>query len=376
MKKKKPVVVLAAGGTGGHIYPAESLAKYLEEGGCEIFLISDKKGADLSTSEGWLKVIEITVQSVSGKTGLGKVVAFLSLLKAIFQVRRILKKLHPQAVIGFGGYASFPTMVAAVIGKHKTIIHEQNAIMGRANRFLASRVNVIATSFRSTQGVPVNAKTNVIMTGMPVRQNMISKHGRGYPKLSKKSKLRILIAGGSQGASVLSKVVPDAIRVLGVDRSDQIEINQQCRQEDYERLEAIYQQLGVYADVSVFYKDIADRLRDCHLFIGRAGASTIAELKVVGRPSILIPYPFAFDDHQTRNAFEIEQIGGGWLIPEPLFTADELARRLKIFLRCPRMLDTAASSISANGNPKATEFLGALVLNDGSKHLSRDIGLV
>ena len=373
-ERNKPIAVLAAGGTGGHIYPAGALAKELAEQGWQISLISDKKGVTYGLSPDLVKIFEVSAATPSGKTWLKKFIALLVLAKGVFQARNILKELHPRAVIGFGGYASFPTMIAAVLGNYKTIIHEQNSVMGKANRFLSNRVGKIATSFDYTEAIPDKAKRNVVLTGMPVRESLLKTRHFGYPDFGESSKLKILVLGGSQGASILSRIVPNALKKLYPHELGRVEISQQCRLEDFERLKEVYKGLGVKADISVFFNNIAERLKNCHLFIGRAGASTIAELKVVGRPSILVPYPFAADDHQSRNAFFIEHIGAGWLITEQFFTPSELAKRVKTFFYSPEILQRAAACAKAAGKPEATESLTELIINqngNGSGQLSR-----
>jgi len=271
-------------------------------------------------------------------------------------------------VIGFGGYASVPTMLAADLGGYAAAIHEQNAVLGRANRMLASRVKKIATCFDNVAGVPEGMDTKVVCTGMPVRPAVIACRDTPYPELDDDSPLHLLVFGGSQGARVLSDVVPHAVGRLGGHLKQRLRITQQCRPEDLGRVRDEYANAGVAAELEIFFDDLPKRIGASHLVIGRSGASTVAELTTIGRPAILIPYPNATDDHQSGNAHAIDEAGGGWLINEAAFTANALAKRLDSLFGLPAVLQRSAANARAAGRPEAAidlaNLVSGIILND------------
>ncbi len=358
---KFPAVVLAAGGTGGHIFPAEALALELKKRGFKLALISDFRGNQYSGVLGNIETYSIQASGIAGKNLGQKFNGFVNLIIGMFQARSILKRVKPHVVIGFGGYASFPTMVAACFGAFRTIIHEQNAILGRANRLLAAHVDYIATSFQSTDAIPSRLNRNDICTGMPVRKFNKKENQIKYPTFNEKEKLKILVLGGSQGAKIFSRVIPEAIKNLGDIGRSRIEVVQQCRSEDIETVESFYKKIGVKAELRVFFDDVLEKIAKSHLIISRSGASTIAELTTIGRPSILIPYPYAVDEHQTKNAIALDSCGAGWLIPEQSFTSEMLSERLDFLLNLPVNLAKAAGCAKAMGKPDATKALADLV---------------
>ena len=356
-----PLVVMAAGGTGGHVFPAEALAEELIGRGYRLALLTDRRGGAFSGILGDLETYRIRAGGVAGKKVWAVLRSGCELTIGLFQARRLLRKLSPKAVIGFGGYASLPTMLAASFDGYATAIHEQNAVLGRANRLLSLRVRKIATCFESVRGVPKGIQHKLVPTGMPVRPAVIKSRDKPYPKFLTDRPLKLLVFGGSQGARVLSDVVPAAVRSLNDEFRRRLFISQQCRQEDLGRVGDAYAGTGVEVNLKSFFTDLPALIADAHLVIGRSGASTIAELTVIGRPAILVPYPHAIDNHQLGNAQAIDEAGGGWLINETAFTPVALARRLESLFNLPAVLERGAVNARAIGRPNAAIQLADLV---------------
>ncbi len=355
------LVVLAAGGTGGHMFPAEALAVELAGRGCRLAVITDRRGGVWQGASADMETHHIRAGGVAGKSFVARLQSGPELAIGTWQARGLLKRLRPQAVVGFGGYASVPTMVAASFGGYPTALHEQNAVIGRANRLLAGRVEKIATSFEKLEGLPPEAAGKVTHTGMPVRTAVTAIGERPYPSLKGKRPISLLVIGGSQGATVFSKVIPEALGLMDEGMRARLRIQQQCRPEDLDQVHVLYKSLGIEAELKTFFDDMPERLSKAHLLISRAGASTVAETLVAGRPAILIPYPHAIDDHQTRNAHAVDEAGAGWLMPEDSFTPTNLAERLDSLLGLPAILEKAASSAKAAGAVDAAERLADMV---------------
>jgi UDP-N-acetylglucosamine--N-acetylmuramyl-(pentapeptide) pyrophosphoryl-undecaprenol N-acetylglucosamine transferase len=361
MPQMASLIVLTAGGTGGHVFPAEALAGELVRRGFHLALITDARGDSYGGILGDVDTYRVRAGGVAGKGVLAKIRSVLELIVGTWQARGLLKKLKPKAVVGFGGYASVPTMLAACSGDYKTALHEQNAVLGRANRLLATRVDRIATSFENIQGIPVEAKSKVVRTGMPVRDMVITCASQPYPALAPDTPVRIMVMGGSMGARVMSDVVPAAIAQLPETLRQRLHITQQCRPEDIERVKTAYANMGVTVELDRFFSDIPERLAASHLLIARSGASTVAEVTVIGRPSVLVPYPHAIDNHQDRNAHAVDEAGAGWLIPETSFSPELLAKRLQALVEMPATLNNAAECSKAIGRADAVKELADLV---------------
>lgn len=373
---RDPLVVLAAGGTGGHVFPAEALATELSGRGCRIAIVTDRRGGHAFS--GILRTTEthyIRAGGIAGKSVAGVLKSAPELLVGFAQAWALLKRLSPGAVVGFGGYAALPTMMAAAYAGFPTAIHEQNAVLGRANRILAPRVGRIATSFARLRGIQPEAAARAVHTGMPVRPAVVALRDRPYEAPRSGGPLKLLVIGGSQGARVLSTVVPAAIALLPRAVRDRLKLVQQCRPEDLERVRAAYAAVQMAPTLAGFFGDLPERLAECHLLIGRAGASTVAEMTTLGRPAILVPYPSAIDDHQTANAQALDEAGGGWLMPEPAFTAEALAGRLESLFALPASLENAAAAARAVGRPDAAARLADMVLGllpNGSARAQRE----
>ncbi len=355
------LVVLAAGGTGGHVFPAEALAAELAGRGVRLALVTDRRGSALGGSLGAVETHRIRAGAIAGKGMVARLRNTPELAWGIVQARALLKRLAPDAVIGFGGYASVPTMLAAGFAGLRTAIHEQNAVLGRANRLLARRVGRIATSFEVAEGLPPDAAGKVTRTGMPVRPEVAAMRERPYPTLAGDGPVHVFVLGGSQGARVFSDVVPAAVGLLAETWRRRLRISQQCRPETQEDTRGAYGKLGVEAELFPFFADVPGRLVAAHLIIARAGASTVAECTAVGRPAILVPYPFAIDDHQTVNARCVDKAGAGWLMPQHAFMPEALAARLESLFGRPAALERAAGCARAAGRGDAAARLADLV---------------
>jgi UDP-N-acetylglucosamine--N-acetylmuramyl-(pentapeptide) pyrophosphoryl-undecaprenol N-acetylglucosamine transferase len=354
-------VILAAGGTGGHVFPAEALAGELLNRNYRLAVVTDRRGQAYGGTLGQLATYRIRAGGIAGRSLPARLRALGSLAVGFLQATALLQRLKPDAVIGFGGYASVPTMLAAATVGCRTGLHEQNAVLGRANRLLARRVTRIATCYAQVRYLSAAWRGKTVQTGMPVRAPIIALRSRAYDPPRADGPIRLLVLGGSQGARVLSEVVPAALVRLADRLGRPIEVSQQCRPEDLDRVRQIYAGSGVGATLETFFQDVPQRLADSHLVIARAGASTVGELTVLGRPSILVPYPYAVDDHQTANAHAIDEAGGGWLMPETAFTAEGLCARLGSLFVQPDSLGHAAACARAVGVPDAAVRLADLI---------------
>ena len=356
-----PLVVLAAGGTGGHVYPAESLAAEMLNRNYRLVLITDRRGDAYGGVLGDLDTYRVRAGGVAGKSIIARIKSVAEIAVGVWQAHRILSQLKPNVVVGFGGYASVPTMVAASFGSYKTAIHEQNAIFGRANRLLAPRVDRVASCFSELEQVPNSVLNKVVESGMPVRTPIIEQRETPYPELNDNSPIHLLVLGGSQGSRVLSDVIPDAIINLPNYLKARIRITQQCRPEDLDRVRAQYLSAKISAELSPFFINVPEQMARAHLVIGRSGASTVAEALVVGRPSIMVPYKYAIDDHQTKNAQAVDEVGAGWLMAEKSFTFESLSNRLENLLSIPNTLTKAAARAKASGRPDAAKRLADII---------------
>jgi UDP-N-acetylglucosamine--N-acetylmuramyl-(pentapeptide) pyrophosphoryl-undecaprenol N-acetylglucosamine transferase len=332
-----PLIVLAAGGTGGHLFPAESLARELQLRGCAVELISDDRVADFASSFPADAIHEVTSGTVTGKGMLGKLSGSIALARGVWECRGLLKRLQPRAVVGFGGYPTVPPVLAATMLGIPAVLHEQNAVIGRANRFLSGRVNRIATGFA------INPRFAHV--GNPVRATVLDAAKTAMPPLQPGGPLRLLVFGGSQGARIMGEIVPPAIGLLSpVDRA-RLHVTQQVRQEDMARVQADYARLGLVSDCAPFFRDLPQRMAASHLIIGRSGASTVAELAVIGRPSILVPLPGSLDQDQAANARVLADSGAAEIMLQNTFTPEALAQRLTDILANPAsLLDMAAKA--------------------------------
>ncbi len=356
-------VVLAAGGTGGHVFPAMALASELASRGVRATLVTDERGRTHGDGSGGIDVHCVQAGGLAGKGVFARARSVSELGMGTWQAHRLLKRITPDVVVGFGGYASVPTMLAARMAGIKTAIHEQNAILGRANRMLASKAAAIATSFEETAGLPVGAASRVSHTGMPVRPIVAAVRDRAFPPLETDGPINILVLGGSQGAHVFSEIIPQSLGLLPAELRRRLRVTQQARPEDVDATEASFRLHDVRCEIATFFADVPERLATTHLLIGRSGASTVAEVLTVGRPSILVPYPYAADDHQAFNAHAVADAGAGWLMPQSAFAPPALAARLESLFSLPATLEKAAAAARAVGRADAVVGLADMVSN-------------
>ena len=354
--------VLAAGGTGGHVFPAEALARELLGRGSRVHLLSDGRADGIAGRVPGIEIHRVRAGRFGGGPGQAAK-AFADLALGSVQAGQLLRRLAPTAVIGFGGYPSFPTMLAAAYLGLPTVVHEQNAVLGRANRWLAPRARRIATGFPATAGLRPADGARCVHTGNPVRPAILAIGEKGYQPPEPGRPIELLILGGSQGARFLSEVVPPALASLPPRLRDLFQISQQVRPEDLAAVAEVYRRYDIAADVSSFFNDVPARLARAHLAICRAGASTVAELAAAGRPAVLIPYPHATDDHQTANARALAEAGGAWVMPQSQLSPDILAFRLQTLLADRAKLTAAAQRIASFARRDAAQRLARLALD-------------
>lgn len=360
--------VLAAGGTGGHLIPAFALAVELERRGHHVALITDDRGSRLPGKPHSL-VAHVLPAGRLGKNPLHWPKGIEAILEGKRMALRLFDSFQPSAVIGFGGYPAFPALWAATGAGIPSVIHEQNAVLGRVNRFLAGRVNAIATSYRQVERLKPKHAHKVHLIGNPVRAEVLALREQPFPAFSEDGLLRVLVTGGSQGAGILSQVVPDGLAMLPTSLRNRLQVTQQCRPEDIEAVRDRYASHEIPAELGTYFENMAERLADAHLFIGRAGASTVAELTAVGRPAILVPLPIATDDHQAFNTAEICAAGGARMIRQDRFTGAELAKQIQAIAMNPQTLATAAHAAWNCGYPNAVSDLADLVESFGGAPL-------
>jgi UDP-N-acetylglucosamine--N-acetylmuramyl-(pentapeptide) pyrophosphoryl-undecaprenol N-acetylglucosamine transferase len=356
--------VLAAGGTGGHMIPAHALAEELMRRGHRVALITDDRGARIPGLFSGVQVHILPAGRLSGGP-LGWFRAMRNIVTGRSMALRLYETFRPSAVIGFGGYPALPALLAARADKIPTLIHEQNAVLGRVNRLMAGKVDAVATAYDRIQRLPAKAAERVHLVGNPVRDEVLALREAPFPILSEDGIFRLLVTGGSQGATILSDVVPEGLALLPEHFRRRLQVTQQCRAEDIDAVRARYAALGIPADLATYLPDMPERLSWAHLVIARAGASTIAELTAAGRPAILVPLPSATDDHQTYNAREMAKAGGARMIAQRSFNAIELAKQMQKLALDPEALVNAAARARAVGRPNAARDLADLVERTG-----------
>jgi len=352
--------VLAAGGTGGHMIPAHALAAELKSRKHGVLLITDERGARFP---GLFKDVPVHILP-AGRLGGGPVgwlKAGGAVIKGRGEAKRLYREHRPDAVVGFGGYPAFPSLLAASAMHISTVLHEQNAVMGRVNRLLAGDAKAIGTAYDQVDRLRPAYADKVVLIGNPVREEIARLGELPFPPFDEIAPLKILVTGGSQGATVLSKVVHAGLGMLAPTLRRRLQVVQQCRPEDIERVRTQYAELGIPAELMTYIEDMDAKLADCHLMVGRAGASTVAELTAAGRPAILIPFAAATDDHQTANAREMVKAGGARAIQESDFTPQVLARQVEALAMDPVALNNAAARALSVGRPHAARDLADLV---------------
>lgn len=352
--------VLAAGGTGGHMVPAAALAAELTRRGHRVALVSDERGVRFPDLFDGIQTHVLPAGRLSGGP-IGWVRAGRQMWLGRQMARELYRTFRPAAVIGFGGYPALPALLAAFSAKVPTIIHEQNAVLGRVNRLVAGSVDAIATSYARVARLREKHVPKTHLVGNPVRESVLALRERPYPMLDEDGIFRVLVTGGSQGASILSQVVPDGLALLPIAFRRRMQVTHQARIEDIDTVRAKYAEHGIPAEIATYLPDLPDRLAWAHVVIARAGASTIAELTAAGRPAILVPLPSATDDHQSANVREMVTAGGARSIAQSGFTAVELAKQIQKLGLDPTSLINAASRARSCGRPHAVRDLADLV---------------
>jgi UDP-N-acetylglucosamine--N-acetylmuramyl-(pentapeptide) pyrophosphoryl-undecaprenol N-acetylglucosamine transferase len=350
-------IILAAGGTGGHMVPAHALSLVLMRQGFEVSLLTDTRGQSYSGLFAGVPKHVLPVAQIKP----GKPTTWLSGLRTLWQsrqaARQLFKSYTPALVLGFGGYPCVPALWAALGLGIPTALHEQNAVLGRVNRYFASKVALLATSYPQTRLLPKAARAKTVYTGNPVRAEIEALRAEPFPDFNQEGAFRVLVVGGSQGASILSDVVPSALALLPAHVRARLQVTQQCRPDDIAMVRQIYAEQGIAASLATYIEDMATELAWAHLVIARAGASTLAELTSVGRPAILVPLPTATDNHQTHNARHMVEAGGARMIAQHAFTPAELARQIQKIALGPGSLINAAKRARQSGVPRAAERL-------------------
>lgn len=360
MSEEKKKIILSAGGTGGHMTPAAALGQDLVSRGFDVVLVTDQRGQKYkSLFEG----IEMHVirSGTLGAGVLGKVKGIFNLGLGILQAFQFVKKYEPDMVVGFGGYPSVPAVYAAQKLNIPTIIHEQNAIIGRANAFLAPKADRIALSFPNMRGIEDVDRMRVIVCGNPVRPEISALYHKPYPVLQENGALNILVLGGSLGAHVFSDIVPKALSQLNPDHIARLRVVQQCREDDLPPVQKMYDEAGIRAELATFFDDAPQKIEEAHLLISRSGASTVCEIATAGRPAIFVPYPHHKDQQQKMNAEEMADARGAWIMTESGFTVEALLAKVETFLQNPESLFRAAEAARTCGKPDAARKLGNLV---------------
>ena len=356
--------VLAAGGTGGHMIPAHALAEELMRRGHRVALVTDDRGARIPGLFERVPVHILPAGRISGGP-----VGWMRALKNIFTGRAMASRMYetfrPSAVIGFGGYPALPALLAAQKEGIPTLVHEQNAVLGRVNRLMAKKVDAVATAYPEVDRLKSKHWDKTHLVGNPVRDEVLALREQPFPPLTEDGIFRVLVTGGSQGATILSDVVPDGLAMLPEHFRRRLQVTQQCRPEDIEEVRRKYAAHGIPADLATYLPDLPARLAWSHLVIARAGASTIAELTAAGRPAILVPLPSATDNHQVSNAREMAKAGGARMILQSKFTPVELAKQMQKLGLDPKSLHNAAERAKAVGRPDAARDLADLVERTG-----------
>lgn len=357
-----PLCMIAAGGTGGHMFPAQSLAETLLEQGWRVTLSTDDRGARFTggfPSEVTIQKVKSATPSRGGTAG-KLLLPFRVGAGVIGAIGQMLRD-KPEVIVGFGGYPTIPALGAGTILRIPRMIHEQNGVLGRVNELFARRVNAVACGTWPTK-LPTGVLGHFV--GNPVRQSVREVIGTSYEG-PEAERLSVVIVGGSQGARILSDVVPAAMAALPAALRERLSLSHQARGEDEERVRAVYKDKGIQAEVAPFFQDVPERFAKAQLVISRSGASTVADIAAIGRPSILVPFAAAVRDEQTANARQLVEAEAAILIPEARFTPETLAQEVARILENPAAAALMAENALAVGRPNAAEHLAEMVTSLG-----------
>lgn len=352
-----PLVLLSAGGTGGHLFPAEALAHALRPMGVRVGLVTDERALAYAKDFPADEIHGVASATFGSRSPVALAKSAFKLAKGFAQSLLLIQKRRPAVLVGFGGYPTLPPALAASVFGTKLVLHEQNGVMGRANRALADRATLIATGFPLVRNTKPEWRGKMVHVGNPVRPAVIAASGVPYPSTQSGFDFSLLVFGGSQGARVMADVVPQALALLPEAARARLRVVQQARQEDVERVEAIYRSAAIAAEIAPFFKDLPQRMAQAHLVVARSGASTVAELGVIGRPAMLIPLPHSLDGDQAANATQFAACGAATLIPQSEFDGAQLRDAILSALADPSGLTQAAAAAKSAGIPDAAQRL-------------------
>ena len=355
----KKVVVIAAGGTGGHLFPAAAFAEEMFRRGWRVVLMTDARGRRYAEGFPAERIIDVPAASLS-MNPFTAIPNALKIWRGVNEAKRHFKQLTPSLVAGFGGYPSFPALMAARAHKVPILIHEQNSVLGRVNRAMATSASVVACGFERLERLPRKAQDRKHVVGNPVRLPILAVRERPYPEAPAGGRLNLLIIGGSQGARLFGDVIPEAISLLPQQVRARLDVVHQVREEQVAAANKVYEKAKVNAEVAPFFNDMGQRLGAAHLVISRAGASSVTELQVAGRPAILVPFAAAADDHQTVNAEGLTGVGAADLFIEEDFEPATLAACLERRFADPHGLAVRAAAARAAAKPEAAKSLADL----------------
>jgi UDP-N-acetylglucosamine--N-acetylmuramyl-(pentapeptide) pyrophosphoryl-undecaprenol N-acetylglucosamine transferase len=358
--KQSGSVLLAAGGTGGHLFPAQALAEELARRGIAVDLATDMRGDRYGTGFPARTIHRLPSATLGSKSPVALARTALLLSRGLIASFKLLGQIKPKVVVGFGGYPTFPPLKAASLRGIPTLLHEQNAVLGRANKMLAKGVTAIATSFATTKYLAPELADKARLTGNPVRTVVIEAAKQAFSPPMPDGRLSLLVFGGSQGARYFSEVVPPALALLPMEIRHRLSVVQQARAEDAEAVAAAYRASGIEAEVSHFFSDLPERMAKSQLVVARSGASTVAELTVIGRPAILVPLPHALDNDQLQNASRLAESGAAWCIEQTDLSPQRLAHDIGTLLVGGEALATAADAAKKLGRPDAVGRLADL----------------
>jgi UDP-N-acetylglucosamine--N-acetylmuramyl-(pentapeptide) pyrophosphoryl-undecaprenol N-acetylglucosamine transferase len=356
------LVLLAAGGTGGHLFPAEALAVALKARGVAIELATDARATQYGAQFPARATHIIPSAPIRGRDPISLARTAGALGAGVAKALVLLGRIKPAAVVGFGGYPTLPPLYAATLRRIPSVIHDANAVMGRANGLLAGRVSAIATGFPGVVAHGGRLAGKATVTGNPVRPAVVAAAAQAYPALPAAGPLRLLVFGGSQGARVMADIVPGAIERLAPELRARLAVTQQARPEDHDRVAGPYARLGVAHEVAPFFIDLPARIAAAHLIVSRSGASTVAELAAIGRPAILVPLPHALDQDQLANANVLAKADGAIVLRQDDFTPERLAAEITALAAAPDRLAALATGAKSAGVLDAADRLADLVL--------------
>jgi UDP-N-acetylglucosamine--N-acetylmuramyl-(pentapeptide) pyrophosphoryl-undecaprenol N-acetylglucosamine transferase len=357
-----PLILLAAGGTGGHLFPAEALGVELIKRGLRVRLVTDDRALRYSGLFSKDMIDVVASETARGRNPLQLAYAGLTLAAGTLSAFGLMRSLKPAAVVGFGGYPTLPPLIAARLAGIPGIIHDANAVLGRANRFLSRHVSAIATSLPGVLDRDGALASKTTTVGTPMRPAILAAASTNYVAPEPNGVFHLLVVGGSQGARVMSDIVPGAIERLEPALWSRLVLTQQVREEDMTRVRSVYDRLKIKCELAPFFTDLPARLAASDLVVSRSGAGTVAELAAIGRPSILVPLPGSIDQDQMANAGVLSQVNGALRIPQTEFTSDRLASEISALAAEPQRLGTMASAARGVGRLDAAERLADLVV--------------